>query len=65
MPVLYPGDWVRVMRAGRLVVAVVEYIVPRAAWDSTAEAQTLEHGRVSFAEVLEVRRDRNPNQEAQ
>lgn len=53
---LQVGDWVRVQRGGRLVVAVVDYIVPRATWDSTPEAQTVDHGRVSFDEVLERRR---------
>lgn len=49
------GDWVRFYRGGLLVLGVVEYIVPRAPWDSTPEAVT-SLGQIPFDAVLEVRR---------
>lgn len=50
-----PGDWIRFMSGGRLVIDEIAYIVPHASWDSTTEAMTVSHGRVPFVDILERR----------
>ncbi|HEX8030298.1 MAG TPA: hypothetical protein VF491_17610 [Vicinamibacterales bacterium] len=51
------GDWIRFMRGGQLVVGTVAYIVPRKrGYDSTPEAMTIEHGQVSYDDIIELRR---------
>ena len=57
---LAPGDWIRFLHCGCLVVDVVAYVVPRATWDSTPEAITVHHGQVPRDHVIEVRRLLNP-----
>lgn len=48
------GDWIRFRQNGRLVIGLVEYIGPRASWDSTKIYRTQE-GEVCAEQVLERR----------
>lgn len=50
------GDWVRVMRGGILVIAVVNYVRPNQWSISTPEFQTDTAGVVQREDIWEIRR---------
>lgn len=49
-----PGDWVRFQRDGRLVIGLVEYLLPRKSWEAFDRVIT-DAGEVRADSVLEVR----------
>lgn len=49
------GDWIRFMHGGRLVIAMIAYLRPRSAWDSTVVYVTDTDGTVALESILELR----------
>jgi len=49
-----PGDWIRFMSNGKLVISEVAYVVI-CEWDDTKMAVTVDNGDVSVKDILEHR----------
>lgn len=52
---IYPGDWVRFLRDGSLVVGVVQYVHSAASWESCMFRVITDAGRTDEVAILELR----------